>query len=69
MIEDGETGVLVPFGDEELLAKQIIRILSTPQLHEQMCQNAWKSSRRFSRGVVAERWARLIREMLQVGLS
>lgn len=61
MIRDGETGFLVPPGSEEILAQRIIEVLESPELHEQMCINAARSSQTFGVNVVADGWESLIR--------
>lgn len=61
MLEDGKTGCLVPSGSEELLARRIIELLEDPELHEQMCANAFRSSKTFGVKAIADGWKELIR--------
>ncbi|MDJ0741339.1 MAG: glycosyltransferase [Gammaproteobacteria bacterium] len=60
LIEHGESGFLVPPGDEQVLAQRICEVLENPGLHERMSANALASSRAFGVDVVADRWKRLI---------
>lgn len=60
MIRDGQTGILVPFGEEELLASRIVEILRDPERHQQMCVNALEASRYFDGVAVAEKWKQLL---------
>ena len=64
MICDGETGFLVPFGNEELLAAKLVELFRHPELHERMCTNALQSSSAFGMDEVAGRWRRLIGDLL-----
>jgi len=64
MIRDGETGFLVPFGDEETLAAKLVELFRHPRLHERMCANALQSSSAFGMEDVAQRWRRLIDDLL-----
>jgi glycosyltransferase involved in cell wall biosynthesis len=64
MIRDGETGFLVPYGNEELLAAKLVEIFRHPELHERMCSNSLQSSSAFGMDEVAGRWRRLIRDLL-----
>ena len=60
VIRHGETGYLVPAGDEVALAHQIIEVLENPAMHEELCTNALRSSATFGVNVVAEGWKKLI---------
>lgn len=59
-IDEGETGFLVPFGDEALLADRMITILSDPDRHRRMSDNARRSSSRFRVQAAADKWRALI---------
>jgi poly(glycerol-phosphate) alpha-glucosyltransferase len=64
MIQDGETGALVPFGEEEALAKKIIEILSSPERHRRLSENAGRSTGESGAEFVAKEWQRLIGELV-----
>jgi glycosyltransferase involved in cell wall biosynthesis len=40
ILTDGETGVLVPYGDETALADSLRRLLASPDLRQKICTNA-----------------------------
>ena len=40
ILTDGETGVLVPYGDETALADSLRRLLASPDLRQKICANA-----------------------------
>ncbi len=69
MLRDGETGFLVPVGDEEILAQRIIKLLESPALHEQMCISARRSSRTFGAKAVADGWKDLIAGLRSVPVA
>ncbi len=60
MIRDGETGFLVPFGDEALLAARLVGLFRDPARHERMCAAALESSGDFAPDTVAVKWRGLI---------
>lgn len=61
-ITHGVSGALVPFGDTEALADQIIAILTDAALHRQMCENACEAAKRSRPGHVASLWGKLIED-------
>jgi hypothetical protein len=63
MIEDGENGALVPFGNEDLLAQRIIEILGDPERHQRLCEQARRAAKQFRTVVVAEKWKSLIQDV------
>ena len=40
LIEDGETGLLYPYGDAEACAGQVMRLIGSPELRRRMARNA-----------------------------
>ena len=65
MIEDGDNGALVPFGNENLFAQRIIEILGTPERHQRLCEHARHSAKQFRTVVVAEKWKSLIQDVIK----
>lgn len=61
MITNEQNGMLVPFGDEARFADALIRILSDPMRHGQMCIEALRSASTFGVDVVGGKWQRLLR--------
>ena len=53
LIEDGVSGILVPFDDKEALVSAILRVLQNVRLRERMVQNARLATKRFDQKVVA----------------
>ncbi|TRZ49436.1 MAG: glycosyltransferase family 1 protein [Dehalococcoidia bacterium] len=58
-IIDGETGLLVPYGDLEALAKAVIKVLTDDGMRKKMSINAMKWARRFD-------WNRTAEEVMKV---
>jgi glycosyltransferase involved in cell wall biosynthesis len=70
IIDDGETGWLVPDGDVEELARVLIAALQHPALCQRMGANARERAlARFTWEGVAARAASDLASMLQVGVS
>lgn len=64
LIEHGETGFIVPFGNEELLAERIITLLNNHVLYKRMYASARRSAQRVASDGVAQKWALLIRDVM-----
>jgi glycosyltransferase involved in cell wall biosynthesis len=54
-IEDGKSGFIIPFGDDEALADRLERLLVSPSLRNEMGERAEERARRlFSKERMAE---------------
>ncbi|HMJ26435.1 MAG TPA: glycosyltransferase family 4 protein [Pyrinomonadaceae bacterium] len=63
IIEDGDTGLLVPLADAESLAKAMDQILTNPKLRQRLSENARRVAReRFSLGRMVEATEQVYRE-------
>ena len=62
MIEDGETGILVPPRDPLAIAEAVARLCSDPALYERMSAAAIKAARRFSQSRYVGEIAKLLDE-------
>ena len=62
LVEDGETGLLVPPDDEEALADAVARMLNEPKFAARMAKaGREKFEREFSEKVVVEKWIQYYR--------
>lgn len=65
IIEDGETGLLVPYGDEEALAGSVRRLLEAPGLRRALSMNArQEGERKYHERVYKQRVTELVTEMI-----
>jgi glycosyltransferase involved in cell wall biosynthesis len=48
VIGDGQTGILVPAGDEAMLSAAILQVLDSPPLAKSLVENAARSLHRFA---------------------
>ena len=62
-IIEGETGLLVPFGDIDALADGIMRVLSDDGLREELSRNAIKWAKRFSWERAAEEFFNIVEKV------
>jgi glycosyltransferase involved in cell wall biosynthesis len=65
MIEDGETGLLVPGGDVDALTAAMQRLLDDPQLRERLGEKARERSATFTPEAVMPRIERLYYETVK----
>ncbi len=63
-IRDGETGLLVPHGDIEQLAKAIIAVLTDSELRARLSRNALEWSSRFSWDNSAEEFLEILEQRI-----
>lgn len=59
LIEQGQTGLLVPFGDVPALAAAILSVFGNPTLHQQLSEQARANSSRFRHAEHARQWSAL----------
>ena len=66
VVEHGQTGLIVPPGDEKALAEAIVSLLKDPDKRRQMGQNAYaKATTDLSWDTIAEKTLRVYQEALQ----
>jgi glycosyltransferase involved in cell wall biosynthesis len=68
-ITDGESGLLIPMGDEAALTAAIGKLLKQPELGKRLGFEALKRSRQFSWDVIAEDYLQIYRRLLSAELS
>ncbi|WP_394673448.1 CapA family protein [Limnobacter sp.] len=56
LIDHGNTGLLVPFGNVDAMANAILSLFDNPALHERLCEQARQKSLRFRPEAVALQW-------------
>jgi L-malate glycosyltransferase len=64
LIQDGETGLLVPEDDDEAMAGAIQRLVETPQLAEKLSRQGREQAQRFSWEVIQPQWEAVFEEAL-----
>jgi glycosyltransferase involved in cell wall biosynthesis len=64
-VQPGRTGELVPSGDAQALADQLVRLLSSPALREEMGSAARRSAADLKMDVTTERYLGLYEELLR----
>ena len=60
IIIDKQNGFFVPMNDTKMLAKTIEKLISSPELYNEMSNNALKLSKRFCDDVIIEKWEAII---------
>jgi glycosyltransferase involved in cell wall biosynthesis len=64
VVIDGETGLLVPAGDDPAIASAILRLIGDPAMRQRMGAAGTQRARRlFSETTMVERYAGLYKEM------
>jgi glycosyltransferase involved in cell wall biosynthesis len=56
LVDNGQTGLLSPVGDEKALADNVIRLLRDPQLAGELSQNAHYESQKYTWEAVRQQW-------------
>ena len=64
ILEQGKHGILVPPGDPEALAKQLVRVLTHPQLRERLARQGLARSRHFHASAIAQHYGDLFHDVL-----
>ncbi len=67
MVQDGETALLVPVGDETAMAEAALRLIRDPKLAATMAQRARQSVERLAPERVVPPWLALYRELRAAG--
>ena len=62
IIEDGETGLLVPLTNDEAFVKAVSALMTDKSLRKRMGERAKKASCKFSKDVIIHRWKKLLLE-------
>lgn len=60
IIQDGKNGYVVPYDDEKAMADRITKLLQDPKLLQEMSDNAYQLSNRYSGESVWKQWEKLI---------
>lgn len=63
VIHDGQDGFLIPFGNNELMSKQIVKLSKNLKLREQFNRNAFINSKQFSAKEISKKWVRLLKNI------
>ena len=61
LLSNEETALLVPKDDENIFAEAIYRIISDPNLTEELSKNARKKAESFDWGNVKEKWLKILK--------
>ena len=68
LIEDGQDGLLYPYGNSEILSKRIIEIISNPDLAKSISSSAYlKAKRKFTAEANADAIYSLLRKRTSIG--
>ena len=59
IIEDGKTGYLIPYDDDEMFIEKLTYLMEHPEVRERMGQAAQESVKRFSVETIMEKWRKL----------
>lgn len=65
IIDDGKNGVVIPDGDKTEYVGKLIRLMDDRSWRESMAAEAIKSSRRFTREIICDKWVALFDDLLQ----
>ena len=62
IVQNGESGFLIPDGNEELFIDKLRILCQDDKLREQMSKNAVQRSREFSEDSVMKKWLEILKE-------
>lgn len=60
LIKDGENGILIPVGDYNRMAIEIIRLIENPRECLELGENAIKIRQTHSQGVIVQKWLKFL---------
>ncbi|WP_455633732.1 glycosyltransferase [Parabacteroides sp.] len=63
LIDDGESGYIVPFENKEEYAKVLLKIAKNDKLRQKMAENAKKKSKKFSINEIGRIWIDIFNSM------
>jgi glycosyltransferase involved in cell wall biosynthesis len=63
MIENGKNGFLVPQNDDEAFVNAVSALMADEALRKRMGERARKTSVRYSREAIVERWKKMFLEL------
>ena len=63
LIQSGENGYLVPFGDTDAMAEKVVLMMTDPILLRELSENARLNSKRYSESVVKDLWQKLLEDI------
>jgi glycosyltransferase involved in cell wall biosynthesis len=63
IVKDGHNGIIVPAGDEQVLAETMIQLIEDPGERTRLADNSPEVGIRFSVDAVMERWEQLLKEV------
>lgn len=63
LIQSGENGYLVPFGDTDAMAEKVVLMMTDPMLLRELSENARLNSKRYSESVVKDLWQKLLEDI------
>ena len=64
IINDGENGFIVPFGNEDALRVKIKMLKNDPELREKLRKNAWQTIKNFTEEKMARKYAKIYYQIL-----
>lgn len=65
IIEDGKTGYLIPYDDDEMFKDKLTYLMQHPEVRRKMGEEARKSVKRFSMESVMEKWKEFYERLAQ----
>lgn len=60
MIKNGESGILIPVGDEDALYRAMKKIIEEHEFAEKISKNAYKVRDEYNANMIAQRWLELL---------
>lgn len=64
LVQPGENGYLVTFGDTEAMADKVLEIMQNPTLQVRLSNNARQSAERYSEKAVGDKWLQLFQAII-----
>lgn len=60
IIEDGQTGYLIPYDDDKLFAEKLTYLMENPDVRERMGRAARESVKRFDKQTIMRQWLKIL---------